>query len=167
LHSFNGFSSTPKRARVHLTDNHTSRKGRPRSKSDTPREKSLVSFGTNTSLPGCPGDKCLYHSDNPRTWTVEEVGEYIAATDCKNYATYFMDQVGLFIQLVVLRLQSPWATVLQLLFRSRFQEIDGESLLMLTRSTLMQFTKMKLGPTLKLSNYIAQLRARVGMSKCT
>ena len=47
------------------------------------------------------------------------------------------------------------------------QEIDGESLLMLTRSTLMQFTNMKLGPTLKLSNYIAQLRARVGMSKRT
>jgi hypothetical protein len=99
LHSFNGFSSPPKRSRVHSTDSAPSRKGRvsfsPKSGTKTSRDSVSVNAGTNTSLPGCPGDKCLYHPDNPRLWTVDLVGEYIAATDCKNYATYFMDQVCL------------------------------------------------------------------------
>lgn len=98
-------SNPPKRPDFRPVDCPTSWKGRvlstPKNVTNPFARREKVSAATNTALPGCPSDQCLYHCDNPRVWTVDEVGEYISATDCKNYATYFMDQVRLPITTVI------------------------------------------------------------------
>ena len=95
----NGFTSPPSK-KSRLFSSPTLKKTRgyfttsPKSSRYKRMATSFSSIGTNTSLPGCRGDACPYHPDNPRTWTVEQVAEYVEATDCKNYATLFLDQVG-------------------------------------------------------------------------
>lgn len=90
-----------------------------------------VDVGTNTSLPGCVNGRSPDLPANPVTWSVEQVVRYVRSTDCINYANIFLDQ-----------------------------EIDGKALMLLSRDSLMQFTRMKLGPTLKMCSYIAQLKLR-------
>jgi len=90
-----------------------------------------VDVGTNTSLPGCVNGRSPDLPANPVTWSVEQVVRYVRSTDCMNYANIFLDQ-----------------------------EIDGKALMLLSRDSLMQFTRMKLGPTLKMCSYIAQLKLR-------
>lgn len=90
-----------------------------------------VDVGTNTSLPGCVNGRSPDLPANPVTWSVEQVVKYVRSTDCINYANIFSDQ-----------------------------EIDGKALMLLSRDSLMQFTRMKLGPTLKMCSYIAQLKLR-------
>jgi len=90
-----------------------------------------VDVGTNTSLPGCVNGRSPDLPANPVTWSVEQVVRYVRSTDCINYANIFLDQ-----------------------------EIDGQALMLLSRDSLMQFTRMKLGPTLKMCSYIAQLKLR-------
>lgn len=92
---------------------------------------SCVDVGTNTSLPGCVNGRSPDLPANPVTWSVEQVVRYVRSTDCINYANIFLDQ-----------------------------EIDGKALMLLSRDSLMQFTRMKLGPTLKMCSYIAQLKLR-------
>ncbi|XP_022780251.1 uncharacterized protein LOC111321587 isoform X1 [Stylophora pistillata] len=90
-----------------------------------------VDVGTNTSLPGCVNGRSPDLPANPSTWSVEQVVRYVRSTDCLHYANIFLDQ-----------------------------EIDGQALMLLSRDSLMQFTRMKLGPTLKMCSYIAQLKLR-------
>ncbi|XP_048575342.1 uncharacterized protein LOC116616629 isoform X2 [Nematostella vectensis] len=89
------------------------------------------SIGINTSLPGCLNQRSPDLPTNPVVWSVDQVVAYIRSTDCAQYAAVFQEE-----------------------------EIDGPALMMLTRDALMQFTPMKLGPTLKMCSYIAQLRLR-------
>ena len=46
----------------------------------------------------------------------------------------------------------------------RLQEIDGKAFLLLSTETLMKYMGFKLGPALKLNNFIDRLR-RSGMAK--
>ena len=114
--SINGFSSPPsKRSRLLSSCSPASKKSRgfhssgPKSsnmslsRSPYKRTPTYVSIGTNTSLPGCSSNMCIYHPSNPKLWTIEHVGEYVQATDCKNYATLFMDQVSVIATLIMYR----------------------------------------------------------------
>jgi len=42
-----------------------------------------------------------------------------------------------------------------------FQEVDGKALLKLTKDQVMDLTGMKVGPSLKISDLIQQLRVKV------
>ena len=55
---------------------------------------SLAEAGTNTSLPGILNGKSLDLPANPATWTVDQVVQYVRATDCANYSNIFLEQVG-------------------------------------------------------------------------
>lgn len=93
-----GFPNQAKRQRIHYMDRKKVRSSfgikSSHSRTFSSHKKPVyVNASTNTSFPGCSGNSCPYHSENPRLWTIEDVGEYIRSTDCKNYASYFMDQV--------------------------------------------------------------------------
>lgn len=69
-------------------------------------------------------------SKNPRTWTVQEVADYIQdLPGCTDYAEEF-----------------------------RSQEIDGQALLLLKEDHLMTAMNIKLGPALKICAKINSLR---------
>lgn len=88
-----------------------------------------VDVVTNTSLPGCVNGRSPDLPSNPATWSVEQVVRYVRSTDCINYANIFLEQ-----------------------------EIDGRALMLLSRDSLMQLFHMKLGPTVKMCSYIAELK---------
>ncbi|XP_068683991.1 polyhomeotic-proximal chromatin protein-like isoform X2 [Montipora foliosa] len=95
-----------------------------------PREVVTVSHGAEPSSPLVQYIKTNAICDRELTkWTAKNVADFISATDCADKAELFVEQ-----------------------------EIDGKALLSLSPEMLMKGLNLKLGPSVKLYNHIANLR---------
>lgn len=89
---------------------------------------------------------------DPANWGVADVVNYFKATGFEEQATAFQDQVGRLFDIhgqVMFKKQKTQVCVS--LFN--WQEIDGKSLLLMTRNDVLTGLSIKLGPALKIYEY--------------
>lgn len=89
---------------------------------------------------------------DPANWGVTDVVNYFKATGFEEQATAFQDQVGapLLLKIPVMSLKRARMSNLSLSIQ---QEIDGKSLLLMTRNDVLTGLSIKLGPALKIYEY--------------
>lgn len=86
---------------------------------------------------------------DPANWGVTDVVNYFKATGFEEQASAFQDQVSL---LFPLRIHDE-NTQMSNISISTWQEIDGKSLLLMTRNDVLTGLSIKLGPALKIYEY--------------
>lgn len=95
---------------------------------------------------------------DPANWGVTDVVNYFKATGFEEQATAFQDQVGAPPLLFAIPVDTRRATPASKPGRlnpplSTQQEIDGKSLLLMTRNDVLTGLSIKLGPALKIYEY--------------
>ncbi|KAG7513836.1 hypothetical protein JOB18_017861 [Solea senegalensis] len=90
---------------------------------------------------------------DPANWGVSDVVNYFKATGFEEQATAFQDQVGVLLCSQFLTRDGNEVGCQSSASVSPFQEIDGKSLLLMTRNDVLTGLSIKLGPALKIYEY--------------